>query len=334
MSTGFNTISWHSREGETKLKNEILANRAIYIKLGVGGEWDDYCLKEKQVLRIGYREIDHDACLSGKKWGTKILEQCRDIVKGRNLIAAKNHVTQLRSFYEAPAQDTVWITFSGNCLWWCTASDEIVPLDDKCKIRKTSRNWSNADISGNPLTFDTLNGRLLATKGFMGTICDVKETRYLIDKLNGRVSPVVLAAQESLANLASRLVPLIKSLKEDDFEILIDLIFRQGGFYRTGKLGGTQKDIDLDLINPVSGEKVIVQVKSRAEKKVFDDYQSRFSKMTGGYSRFVFATHSPTERWAESAMSTEGNTELWFVEKIADQAARLGLAGWLIDKAI
>lgn len=316
------------------MKDEIKASRAIYIKLGVGGEWDDYCLKENQVLRIGYREIDHAACLSGNQWDTNVLKQCRDIVKGRNLIAAKNHVTQLRSFYEAPAQDTVWITFSGNCLWWCKASEEIDLLDDNSKIRKASRNWSNADINGKPLTYDILNGRLLATKGFMGAICDVKETRYLIDKLNGRLSPDVLYAQKSLANLANKLEPLIRGLNEDDFEILIDLIFRQGGFYRTGKLGGTQKDIDLDLINPVSGERVMVQVKSRASNKVFEVYQSKFSNMTGGYSRFVFATHSPSGKWAESAKNTECGIELWLVEKIAEQAARFGLAGWLIDKAI
>lgn len=315
------------------MKKEIRASRAIYIKLGVGGEWDDYCLKEKQVLRIGYREIDHDACRNGK-WDTKVLEQCRDIVKGRSLVAAKNHVTQLRSFYEAPAQGTIWITFSGNCLWWCTASDEIELLEDKCKIRKTSRSWSNKDVNDKLLTFDTLNGRLLATKGFRQTICDVKETHYLIDKLNGRISADVLAAQESLINLADKLKPLIEGLNEDDFEILLDLIFRQGGFYRTGKLGGTQRDIDLDLINPVSGEKVIVQAKSTATGKVFKDYQSRFSSMSGGYSRFVFATHSPNGKWANSVEDTEGNTELWLADKIAEQAARFGLAGWLIDKAI
>lgn len=321
-------------QGYKKLKNEIQANRAIYIKLGVGGEWDDYCLKENQVLRIGYREIDHGDCLSGNKWDTKVLGQCRDIVKGRNLIAAKNHVTQLRSFYEAPTQDTIWITFSGDCLWWCKASDEIELLEDECKIRKTSRNWSNKDINGNLLTFDTLNGRLLATKGFMGTICDVKETQYLIEKINGRVSDVVIAAQSSLADLARTLEPLIKTLGPYDFEVLIDLIFRHGGFYRTGKLGGTQKDIDLDLINPVSDERVIVQIKSEASKKVFDDYQKRFRNMAGGYSRFIFATHSPIGKWAESVTNVEGNTELWLVEKIAAQAARLGLAGWLIDKGI
>lgn len=316
------------------MKNEIKASRAIYIKLGVGGEWDDYCLKEFQALRIGYCEIDHGACLSGNKWDTTVLEQCRGIIKGRNLIAAKNHVTQLRSFYEAPAQDTVWITFSGNCLWWCKASDEIKLLDNNNKIRETSRNWSNADINGKPLTYDTLNGRLLATQSYRQTICEVREKKYLIDKLNGRVSREVSDAQKSLSGLADTLKPLIRSLKDYDFEILIDLIFRQGGFYRTGKLGGTQKDIDLDLINPVTGEKVVVQVKSQASKKVFDIYQSRFNNMTGGYSRFVFATHSPVGKWADSAKIAECGIELWLVDKIAEQAARFGLAGWLIDKAI
>jgi hypothetical protein len=316
------------------MKNEIKASRAIYIKLGVGGEWDDYCLKEFQALRIGYREIDHEACLSGKKWDATVLDQCREIVKGRNLIAAKNHRNQLRSFYEAPARDTIWITFSGDCLWWCVASNEIKPLEENDKIRRLSRNWSNSDVNGKRLTYGTLNGRLLATKGYRQTICDVKETKYLIDKLNGRVSRDVLDAQRSLTDLAAKLEPLIRKLNEDDFEVLIDLIFRQGGFYRTGKLGGTQKDIDLDLINPVSGEKVAIQVKSSASKRVFDDYLTRFGNMAGGYSRFIFATHSPQGKWGDTAKCAESNTELWLADKIAEQAARLGLAGWLIDKAI
>ena len=189
------------------MKNEIQAGRAIYIKLGVGGEWDDYCLKENQVLRIGYREIDHDACMSRDKWDSTVRKQCRSIVKGGNLIAAKNFVGQLRKFYEAPSKETIWITFSGGCLWWCMSSDEIEVLDDLCKIRKTSRHWSNKDTNGRRLTFDTLSGRLLAMKGFMGAICEVKEKDYLIDRINGRTPPAVSAAQTSLTGLANNLAP-------------------------------------------------------------------------------------------------------------------------------
>ena len=281
-----------------------------------------------------YREIDHAACVSGKAWHSVVMEQCRDMVKGRSKAAAKNHVRQLNEFYKASSDETIWITFSGGCLWWCFAANDIKELSDSSRQRSVSNRWSNCDINGQLLTFDTLNGHLLATLGFRGTICEVKERDYLLDKINGRVSPAVSGAQRAIQGLASALIPLIQKLNPNDFEVLMDLIFRQGGFYRTGRLGGTQKVIDLDLINPVSKEKVLVQVKSRASKKVFLDYQNQFSDMAGGYSRFVFATHSPEGKWATSDELAGGDIEIWLVDKIAEHAARLGLAGWLIDKAI
>lgn len=309
--------------------------RAYYIKLGAGGEWDDYCLREMQVLRIGYKEIDHNLCETGKSnWDRKVLDQCRKIVKGGNTSAAKNHVKQLRAFYEADAKDTIWITFSGGCLWWCIAGHNIRLLDTGDKVRDLHRHWSCTDLKEKPLTFGSLNGRLLATKGFRQTICEVKEFEYLIAKLNGTVQREISEAANALSALASSLVPLIKKLNDKDFEVLIDLLFRQGGFYRTGELGGTQKDIDLDLINPISGEKIAVQAKSSAKEATYKKYVNIFTGMPGGYTRFVFATHSPEGRWPEQPDSRTGLTELWLADKIAEQAVRLGLAGWIIDKAI
>lgn len=319
------------RFGAKQKMASLNASRALYIKLGQGGEWENYCLNETPSLRIGYREIDHKACLT-QAWDRAVLDQCKLIVKNQNLPAAKNHVRQLREFYTSPAK-TLWITFSNGHLWWCLSdSSPVDELPDHSKVRRIKGHWRNTDLKGKPLSFDTLSGRLLATGGFRGTICEVKELSYLLNRLNGQISATVSEAQTALTRLAETLTPLVKGLNEKDFEILIDLIFRHGGFYRTGVLGGTEKDIDLDLINPVSGEKVAVQVKSQASHSTFVRYERIFNAMSGGYSRFVFATHSPDQRLSSTVPSE--SIDLWFAPQIAQHAARLGLAGWLIDKAI
>jgi hypothetical protein len=56
------------------------------------------------------------------------------------------------------------------------------------------------------------------------------------------------------------LIPIIKELHPKDLEIFTDLVFRQSGWQRVGVSGGTEKDIDLDLISPVTGERIAVQI--------------------------------------------------------------------------
>ena len=45
---------------------------------------------------------------------------------------------------------------------------------------------------------------------------------------------------------------------------MVDLIFARNGWQRVTDVGGSQKDIDLILMQPTTGEKAFVQVESRA----------------------------------------------------------------------
>ncbi len=64
------------------------------------------------------------------------------------------------------------------------------------------------------------------------------------------------AAHEAIVNL-------LRLLRPQDFEILVDLVFYTSGWRRQGVVGKTQKDIDLSLLLPSTGERACVQVKSR-----------------------------------------------------------------------
>ena len=115
-----------------------------------------------------------------------------------------------------------------------------------------------------------------------------------------------------------------------DFEILIDLIFRQAGWQRVSKLGGIQKTIDLDLLSPIMEERYAVQVKSQAGLSQFKKYQERFQDMKG-YSKIYFVVHTPDTDLQKYDL--EDNVfELIFSDKIAQLAIKYGLIEWIMNK--
>lgn len=53
-----------------------------------------------------------------------------------------------------------------------------------------------------------------------------------------------------------------------------------------------------------------------------------------GFSRFYFVTHSPNaDLRREAGAADDPDFILWDVERLAAQAVRGGLTGWLLDKA-
>ena len=305
----------------------MIAIKALFIKLGEGGRWESECLKAG-TIRFGYREIPHEVCTAGDWPGVKSLA----VAFSRNKGVATFHATQIRHFYETDDK-TLWVTFHSDRLWWCFSSPEVAVLDGNDKERRVIGKWNDSDIFGEPLLKGKLSGRLLAVQGFLGTICTVSELDYLLHKINGTVEPHVATAQAAYENLQASLVPIIKNLHQNDLEILTDLVFRQAGWQRVGVSGGTERDIDLDLISPVTGERIAVQVKSRASVAVWKTYREKYADMRG-FSRFYFVTHSPDKNLRkEAATADDPSFVLWDVEHLASQAVRGGLTGWLLDKA-
>jgi hypothetical protein len=305
----------------------VTADKALFIKLGEGGRWESECLKAG-TLRFGYREIPHEAC-KNNDW-PEVAKIAIGFSKDRG--SATRHVNQIRQFYET-GEKTLWVTFHSDRLWWCFSDPEVFAIDENNKERRVVGKWTDSDIRGDPLLKGKLSGRLLAVQGFLGTICTVSELDYLLHKINGTFEPHVAAAQSAYENLQASLVPIIRRLHPTDLEILTDLIFRQAGWQRVGVSGGTEKDIDLDLISPVTGERIAVQVKSRATAAVWRAYRDKYADMRG-YSRFYFVTHTPNEALrSEAAAADDQDFILWDVWQLASQAVRGGLTGWLLDKA-
>lgn len=305
----------------------MTADKALFIKLGEGGRWEAECLRAG-TLRFGYREVPHDIC-EREDWA-EVERICRGFSKDHG--SATRHVNQIRQFYETDAA-TIWITFHSDRLWWCFSDRGVHALSGNDKERRTVDGWRDTDINGTPLLKGALSGRLLAVQGFQGTICTVSEIDYLLHKINGTVEPHVGAAQAAYESLQSALIPIIRKLHPKDLETLTDLVFRQAGWQRVGVSGGTEKDIDLDLISPVTGDRIAVQVKSRATASVWRDYKEKYADMRG-FSRFYFVTHSPNgDLRREAEASSDQDFILWDAERLAAQAVRGGLTGWLLDKA-
>lgn len=306
---------------------QVEADKALFIKLGEGGMWEAECLRDG-TMRFGYQEVPHGICAAGD-WGAVeriVLTSSKD--RG----SATRHVNQIRQFYEVD-ETVLWITFHSDRLWWCFSRPEVLPLPGDEKSRQVIGAWSDSDVNGERLLKGRLSGRLLAVQGFQGTICSVSELEYLLHKINGTVQPHVAAAQTAFENLQTALAPIIKKLHHKDLEILTDLIFRHAGWQRVGVSGGTEKDIDLDLISPLTGERIGVQVKSRATSDVWRAYRDKFADMRG-FARFYFVTHSPDKILCrEASIVDDPSFVFWGVEQLAYQSVRGGLVGWLIDKA-
>lgn len=304
----------------------VSAQKALFIKLGERGIWERDCI-QNGLLRLGYNQLPHDQCISSR-WD----DVRRAFPEGADQGSVSRHINQVRHFYEEPST-TLWITFYSDRLWWCFSNPTVTQLPDQSKTRPVIGHWQDKDINGSPLIKGKISGKLLAVQGFQGTICTVKELKYLLHKINGTVEKHVSEAESAIEALESALIPIIKNLHPKDLETLTDLLFRQGGWQRTGVAGETEKDIDLDLMSPITQERIAVQVKSKASISVYQAYQSKFSDMSG-FSRFYFVTHSPHSSLAALADQTTDDTFVfWGAKELARQAARNGLTGWLIDKA-
>jgi hypothetical protein len=123
---------------------------------------------------------------------------------------------------------------------------------------------------------------------------------------------------------------LIAQLHWADFELLVDLSFARSGWRRGSVLGGTMKDIDLLLEEPVTGERASVQVKSAADQRVLDKCVEAF-ETSAQASRFFFVCHSPRGNLS-LAPSEARRVHLWTSATLAAAVVDQGLTNWLIER--
>ncbi len=308
---------------------EVAAKKVLYIKLGREGDFEKECI-ENGVIKLDYRSVPDDMGRRGNK--QEIVE-----FSGRpSRIAASNDARQIITFYHEP-EDTLWITFWNDKLWWCFADKEVeYDSESGTKTRKAIGGWKSQDIKGNELNFESLSGALLRTKAYRGTICEIRDERrdYLLGKINGHTSKDIDNALETIKELNETLLTLIRLLNWDDFELLVDLIFRRAGWIRNSEVGGTQKLLDLDLEEPLLGRKAMVQVKSQSHNSEFQGYIKSFREKNENsedeYALFFYFVHTSLDILEcddEDILLFEG-------EKIAELCVTLGLVDWVIKRAL
>jgi len=305
-------------------KNPIDPQTVYYIKLGKKGEWEKDCLEVSQTIRIGYQETPHEYCLNGK-WNLvqDIWREKRD-----DTGTATRDTNQIRAFYESD-DHVLWVTFYGDRLYWSFSKPKVTLLPDKSRSRPAIGSWSSCDITGKPLQKTQISGALLRTQGFRGTICKVKEWKYLVDKINGVVRPEIEEALAAKTVLEQRINVLIRKLTWRDFELLVDLLFRQAGWQRMATLGKTEKTIDLDLYSPITDETILVQVKSSANLTLLQGFISGISDFQD-YDRAYFLVHTPSDDLKNAPIHED--VEVWLPEDISHRVVMLGLAEWVISK--
>lgn len=303
---------------------KITATKVLFIKLGRGGKYEAECLLKNNTLRLGYNEVDHNNCMAGN-W--EAVHDYFTAVENTRAVAS-SHTNQIKQFYEED-ENTLWITFYNNKLWWCFSKPEITINEDLSKTRPVIGTWSDRDIQGNLLLSGNISGKLLKTQGFRGTICSVSEQKYALSKINCDQLPGVKEVEMAMTDLKNKLMLLIQNLQWQDFETLIDLIFRQAGWQRAGATGKTQKTLDLELFAPVTGERSIVQIKAQSDLNEFLNYQEKFLTMND-YDKFFYVVHTAKSNLTN--YENESDTKLYLADKVAELTIVSGLVEWVIKK--
>lgn len=196
------------------------------------------------------------------------------------------------------------------------------------RFRRTIGGWKDTSILGRPLSTAGLSTKLTKVSAYRQTICKVEAADYLIRKINGTEEPAVLRASLAREGVLRAAGELIAGLHWADFETLVDLIFARGGWHRISALGGTMKDVDLRLEDPLTGETAFVQVKSRASRARLEASIERFRE--SGDRRMFFVCHSPQGTLDGVA---DPDVHVWTRNELAEAAVKAGLYDWLIDRA-
>jgi hypothetical protein len=309
----------------------VTAARALYIKLGDGNRWTKLAF-DTNTLRLGFSEISHEFALKAVE--AENFTGIKDYYEHEGCSAgtATRYSNEIRQFYTA-ATDVLWITFAEGRMWWCFAEAEVTPVlavdphATGSRSRKTIQRWSDRDTKGETLWINALRGSLTTTAGFRGTICRVGEFDYLLRRLNGEETPATAAVRAARLELIAALIPLIRGLHWKDFELLVELVMTHGGWRRVSETGGTQGTTDLVLELPLTGERALVQVKSKLDQSTAGKIAVDLIEAAGD-ARIFIAYHT---RLGQLSIDQE-NVTLVGPEALAEHVVDLGLATWIMGK--
>ncbi len=247
----------------------------------------------------------------------------------KNKGTATSDINALKNFVES-TPDTIWVTFHGCQLWWCQLGKEGILEDKTSRYRLLLDKWYNHDINNHLLIANQIPGNLSKVQGFRGTICEITEIEALKRLINDQPSDAFKAIHHAKSKLVTEVEKGLEQLHWKDFETLVDLLFRNAGWRRVSLLGETMKFVDMELVEPITGDRYQVQVKSVATANEFEEYFRNFSH--GIYRKLYFVVHSPDKKLAELKSDKYPNTELILPERLAKMIVEFGLTDWLLTK--
>lgn len=307
------------------------AKAVRYIKLGSKGKWEEGCFTNG-IIRF---EFDTDK------------KEVMDLALARNWESLKEYwsrsqtnsassdsVRQMKDFFEDDGS-TLWIAFSivKHAMWYgFTDGNDPSPDTNGCIKKMDVNGWRSIDANGRHLSKDELSGNLTKTEGYRATICklDNTNTKYVIDRINGKCPDVVVQAhkaREGLINSIEKLLSLLHPTK--DFELLVELIFAESGWKRQSPTGKTQKAIDILLWQPISDTHAVVQVKAKTTQHELNEYIEKNKELDIGVMFYIYHT---SDKPLQISNEDQEVITLWDGRKVAEQVVRNGLVDWLIKK--
>ena len=304
-----------------------------YIKLGKGGCWEAAALDGGR-LEWGLPSDPHDAALASE-WDT-IIEAYRVTNPARG--TATGYTNESRAFYDHDPE-VLWITFARGRMWW-TFAEPVVHwrggdgASEGTRYRTALGGWSDKDCAGDRLDFDRLSTRVTRLSGYRRTICGLTadQQELCLRYINAERDPAQQAVAIARDELRDALTVLIQRLSWADFEQLIDLAMARSGWLRVSDLGGTAKDIDLIVQQPLTGERIEIQVKSSATQAVVDDYAARLRQRSACERRMLIC-HSPAGKLVAPPAAPGCGLELMLGGAVSDLSVKAGLVDWIVERA-
>ena len=275
-----------------QLLDGATAGNVRFIKLGRKSMWWPLA-RDTSTLRLGFRQFDFQLCRDGK-W--QEAEKAYAVLGLRTRQAdVTRAVNQVRDFFELP-ETTLWCTIEDGDVWWCFAKAEVINLydgDDEAeqlngaRMRRVIDRWRNTDITGKRLRLDSMTTKITKVASFQETIAKPGGAPDLLRRIRGILSDTHTLTASTLDALVIALGDLLDQLHQDDFELLVELIFSSSGWKRISAVGGIQKTWDLAMTLPTTGEHCFVQVKSQTNAKIFAALVEALDNAQG-YSRMFF----------------------------------------------
>lgn len=307
---------------------EIKPTTIRYIKLGARGTWEAG-LDFGQV-GWGLPTDPHDLALAGD-W-----QEVHDTYRtaGAAQGTATGYTNEARNFYDGD-RNALWITFARGRMWWAFAERDVQwsggdGASAPTRFRTARGGWSDRDIAGDRLDLERLSTRLTQLAGYRRTICtlSVEQRGLCLRYINVTADEDQRAVAVAQDDLQRGLTALIRRLSWRDFEELVDLAFQRSGWRRVSALGGTAKDVDLVVEQPLTGARMAVQIKSKADQTTVDDYAMRLA-LRPGDEQLMLVCHSPTGSLSEPVAPGGRRLQLMLTDQVARLAIDAGLVSWI-----